>query len=105
MKIGTRITITTVVLVMLTLGLYGLVSIRARRSELEADLERQTQLVGSSMQVSMEALLPKGRVEDLTRMVAGWQSAEPTMRLAFIDLSRRGQTPPGFVVQDAVSGK
>jgi signal transduction histidine kinase len=98
MKIGPRISITTVALVMATLGLYGLVSVRARRAELEADLERQTSLVANALQVSLEALLPKGHVEDLTRMLSGWQSAEPNIRLAFIDLAAQAQ--PGFVMQE-----
>jgi len=99
MKIGTRITITTVILVMITLGLYGLLSVRARRAELESDLERQTELVGNAMAVALEALLPRNMgVEELGRTVAGWQKAEPGFQLAFIDLLHGGQ--PGFVVQE-----
>ena len=100
MKIGTRITITCVVLVMLTLGLYGLATIRGRRVELDDDLERQTALVGNALQVALESLLPNARVEDLTKLIADWQAAEPSMRLAFIDLSH-GRTPAGFVVRGA----
>ena len=101
MKIGTRITIITVTLVVLTLGLYGFLGVRARRAELDDDLEEQTLLVGNALAVALESILPQP-IEDLTRMLASWQQAEPTTRLAFIDLShaRPGQTPAGFVVQE-----
>ena len=104
MRIGTRITVITVTLALLTLGLFGWLSIRARRAELMRDLERQTALVGSSMQVALESLLQKGdsKVEDLTRMVAGWQAAEPSSRITFIDLvhSQPGRSQLGFVVHN-----
>src|SRR5579862_4920078 len=99
--IGTRITITTVTLVMLTLGLYGLVSVRVRRAELEADLERQTTLVGNAVQVALEAALKDGRLfQDVDRLVARWQAAEPSIGLAYYDLANRqpGELPPAFRV-------
>lgn len=96
----------TVTLVMITLGLYGLLSVRSRRGELERDLERQTELVGTALQVALEAQLPQLQVPELTKIVAGWQASEPTIKLAFIDLSQAqpGKKPPGFVVQDAALG-
>src|SRR5581483_2624365 len=103
MKIGTRITATTVALVTFTLGLYGLVSVRVRRAELEADLERQTTLVGSAVQVALEAALKDGRLfQDVSRLVARWQAAEPSIGLAYFDLAHRqpGESPPAFVVRD-----
>jgi signal transduction histidine kinase len=101
-KIGARITIITVLLVMITLGLYGLLGVRARRGELEADLERETGLVGTALQVALEAQLPQLQVPELTKIVAGWQAAQPTIKLAFIDLSQAkpGHRPPGFVAKD-----
>jgi signal transduction histidine kinase len=101
-KIGSRITIITVTLVMITLGLYGLLSVRARRGELELDLQRQTELVGHALQVALEAQLQQMKVDELTKIVAGWQASEPNIKLAFIDLSQSapGHKPPGFVVQD-----
>jgi signal transduction histidine kinase len=104
--IGTRITITTVTLVMLTLGLYGLVSVRVRRAELEADLERQTSLVGNAVQVALEAALKDGRLfQDVDRLVARWQAAEPSIGLAYYDLAHRqpGELPPAFRVIGADS--
>ena len=85
MKIGTRITVTTVVMVMLTLGLYGFLSVRQRRAELEADLERQTELVGSSVQVAFEAALQDGLFEDMSGLIRRWQQAEPQIGLSYID--------------------
>jgi signal transduction histidine kinase len=100
-KIGTRITVTTVVMVMVTLGLYGFLSVRQRRAELEADLERQTELVGSSVQVAFEAALQDGLFEDMSGLIRRWQEAEPQIGLSYIDLAHRkpGQPPPAFVVE------
>jgi signal transduction histidine kinase len=105
-KIGTRITITTVVLVMLTLGLYGWLSIRARKAELERDLERQTALVGSAVQVAFEAALQEGLFEDVGTLIDRWQKKEPTIGIVYIDLahSRPGQPPPAFQASDAPDG-
>ncbi len=101
MRIGTRITITTITLVMFTLGLYGYLSVRARRAELAADLERQSSLVGSAVQVAIEAALQQGLFdEDAPRLLQQWQDKEPTIGLSYVDLlhSRPGHTPPAFAV-------
>ena len=55
MSIATRVTLLTVLLVGLTLSLYGFLSLRSRRVEVTADLERQTRLFGSALAVSLEA--------------------------------------------------
>jgi signal transduction histidine kinase len=97
MKIGTRITLTTVTLVLLTLGLYGWVSLRTRRAELNQDLERQMELVGASIRVALEA----AEQGDYTgKLVARWQDAEPNIRFIYFDLAhaRPGMQTPAFVV-------
>ncbi len=105
MKIGTRITITTVALVLITLGLYGLVTVRARRAELQADLERQTSLVGRAVQGALEAVLQDGQFHDvnhLVRLIARWQGIESSIRITYIDVVANrpaGQPPPGFTAQ------
>ncbi|HEY2745583.1 MAG TPA: ATP-binding protein [Polyangia bacterium] len=100
MKIGARITLTTVTLVLLTLGLYGWVSLRTRRAELTADLERQMELVGASVRVALEADEKAGRYADTDRLVARWQDAEPNIRFTYFDLrhARPGQQTPAFFV-------
>jgi signal transduction histidine kinase len=115
MKLGMRITLTTVTLVSLTLGLYGFVSLRARHAELAADSERQMSLLGSSVRIPLEAALkdaaalerlgPTGvdearrLFEDTAKMVARWQEAEPQIGFIYIDVAhvRNGQAP-AFVV-------
>ncbi len=103
MKIGTRITFTTVALVILTLTLYGWVSLRTRKAELNVDLERQMELVGGSARVSLEAALKDGLFEDTRKLVARWQDAEPTIRFIYFDVAHAkvGMQTPGFVATRA----
>jgi signal transduction histidine kinase len=98
MKIGSRITITTVTLVMITLGLYGYLSVRVRRAELRRDLERQTALVGHALKVAFEAAVQDGLFEDLPSLIRRWQEREPGIGVSYIDLIHRapGAPPPGF---------
>ncbi|HEX6839366.1 MAG TPA: ATP-binding protein [Polyangia bacterium] len=109
MKIGTRITLTTVTLVLLTLGLYGWVSLRTRRAELSADLERQMELVGASVRVALEASLKDGVVAHRApALVARWQDAEPTIRFIIFQLDEwqpSMQTPAYVVATRAAATK
>ncbi|HEX9103879.1 MAG TPA: histidine kinase dimerization/phospho-acceptor domain-containing protein, partial [Polyangia bacterium] len=100
MKIGTRITLTTVTLVLLTLGLYGWVSLRTRRAELTRDLERQMELVGASVRVALEAAEKDGLYANADKLVARWQDAEPNIRFTYFDVrhARPGMQTPAFVV-------
>jgi signal transduction histidine kinase len=106
MGIGTRITIMTVLVVIVTLGIYGYLSARARRAELVADLEAQTAVVGSAMQVAFEAALQDGLFEDVSGLIRRWQTKEPSIGLSYFDLahSQPGQPPPAFAVADAPDG-
>jgi signal transduction histidine kinase len=100
MKIGTRITLVTVFLVLATLGIYGGLNLRARRAELSADLERRMALVGAAIEVAFEAALQEGLFEDTGTLIRRWQEREPSITLAYIDLlhKRPGQPPPAFRV-------
>jgi signal transduction histidine kinase len=100
MKIGTRITLTTVTLVLLTLGLYGWVSLRTRRAELNTDLERQMELVGAAVRVALETAEKDGAHDDTRKLVARWQDAEPNIRFTYFDVAhaRPGMQTPAFVV-------
>jgi signal transduction histidine kinase len=106
MKIGTRLTAVTLALVMLTLGLYGIFSVRARRAEMLADLEEQTSVVGSAIQVAFEAAIQDGLFEDVSGLITRWQAAEPTIGLAYVDLLhwQPGRPPPAFAAADAPDG-
>lgn len=86
MKIGTRVTLLTVLLVVLTLGIYGLFSVRTREAELREDLERQTQLFGSSLTVALEAALQEGLFEDVRHLIARMQKTEQPIQVVFLDL-------------------
>lgn len=100
MKIGTRITLTTVTLVLLTLGLYGWVSLRTRRAELTQDLERQMELVGASVRVALDAAEKEGLYDDTRKLVVRWQDAEPDIRFTYFDIAhaRKGVQTPAFIV-------
>jgi signal transduction histidine kinase len=105
MKIGPRITLTTVSLVVLTLGLYGTVSVRNRRGELQADSARRLSALGGMARVTLEAALKDGLFEDLGPLIARWQATEPEIRFTYIDLERsQGEARSGFqIAGEAVS--
>jgi signal transduction histidine kinase len=107
MKIGARLTLTTLTLVVLTLSLYGWVSLRTRRAELTSDLERQTELVGATVRVALEAALKDGLFEDTRKLVARWQAAEPTIRFIYFDVAhaKGGMQAPAFLVTVFKDGK
>jgi signal transduction histidine kinase len=105
MKIGPRITITTVSLVVLTLGLYATVSVRSRRAELQADSARRLSTLGGMARVTLEAALKDGLFEDLGPLIARWQATEPGIRFTYIDLERQhGEARAGFQVAGPVDG-
>src|SRR2546430_4218993 len=93
MRIGTRITVITTALVIIALVLYGYVSVRIRRAELRADLERQTQLVGNGLQVSLEAALQEGLYEDVRRLVKRIQETSKPIGIAYLELKLAPPAP------------
>ncbi len=86
MSIATRVTLLTVLLVGLTLSLYGFLSLRSRRVEVTADLERQTRLFGSALAVSLEAALQDGLFEDTRGLIQRMQAAEQSIDVVYLDL-------------------
>lgn len=90
MRIGTRITLITTALVMTALVLYGYVSVRIRRAELRADLERQSQSVAMVLQVSLEAALREGLFEDVRRLVRRIEQAERPIGIAYVEFEDDG---------------
>ncbi|HEY3353724.1 MAG TPA: ATP-binding protein [Polyangia bacterium] len=78
MRLGTRISVTTTVLVALTLGIYGLVAVRATRSDIERGIERRTNEMGDFV----TAVLDGRERDDLMRGIARLQGIDvPGMRL------------------------
>lgn len=106
MKIGTRITFTTVALVVVTLGLYGYVSVRNRRLELFADSQRQLEQVGTAVRVALEAALRDGLFQDVSQLVGRWQAAEPRIGFTYVDLQHQkpGEQPPAFTISNSDMG-
>jgi signal transduction histidine kinase len=76
----------TVLLVTTALGLYGVISLRSRRVELTADLERQTRLFGSSLRVALEAAIQDGLYEDVRDLIQRMQGAERSIEVVYQDL-------------------
>jgi signal transduction histidine kinase len=93
-KLGTRITLITASLVAIALGVYGYVSVRIRRGELTDDLERQTQSVGSAVQVALEAAIQGGLSDDIPAIVSRFERVESPIGIVFLELH-------GGVVQGA----
>lgn len=86
MSIATRVTLLTVLLVVLTLGLYGFFSLRARRAELSLAHEQSTQLFASALTVSLQAALQDGLFEDLPGLIRRLQGAERDTEVVYLDL-------------------
>lgn len=98
MSIATRVTLLTVLLVTLALGVYGTLSMRGRRAERTAELERQTWLFGSALKVALEAAAQDGLYEDLHGLIGRMQAAERTIEVTYQDLLQPGEDavfPPG----------
>ena len=100
MKIGARLTVITVTLVMLTLGLYGFVTVRNRRSELSADSARRLSALGGLTRVTLEATLKDRHVEEIGPLLARWQATVPDIRLTYIELQRSGRSGSAFRIGD-----
>ena len=102
MKIGARLTLTTLSVVVLALGIYGTMSVRNRRAELSADSARRLSTLGGMARVTLEAALKDGLFEDLGPLIARWQATEPETHFTYIDLEGRGQARAGFQIAGAV---
>ena len=86
MSIATRVTLLSVLLVVLTLSLFGFFSQRQRRVEMTADLERQTRLFGSALTVALEAANQDGLFEDVRSLIERMQAAEQSIDVVYLDL-------------------
>src|SRR5512138_2575210 len=68
MRLGTRISVTTTVLVALTIGIYGLVSVRSARSDIERELERRTNEMGDFVTAILDGRDREELLLDLKRV-------------------------------------
>ena len=81
MRLGTRISVTTTVLVALTIGIYGLVTTRSARSDIQSTIERRTNEMGDFV----IAMLDGRERDDLARDRARLQGLEvPGMRFVVL---------------------
>src|SRR5262249_8698085 len=71
MRIGTRITLTTSALVAVTLGMYGFISLRQRRADLEGQLKNEARDVAVALRVALETLKPRDWGPDASALTAG----------------------------------
>jgi signal transduction histidine kinase len=70
-RIGTRITLITSVLVALTVGVYGYISLRQRRGDLETQLAREARTVAVALRVALETVRPRDFPSDAAALTAG----------------------------------
>jgi signal transduction histidine kinase len=65
MKLGTRVTVVTTVLVAAVLAASGLAALKARRADLEADLSREAREIAAALRAGLEPLEADGATETL----------------------------------------
>jgi len=85
MRIGTRITLATSLLVALTLGIYGYVSVRALRSEREEQVARQAQVLAVTLRDTIEQVGFFEFSSNYTEFYRGAQLAALPWRLVLLD--------------------
>jgi signal transduction histidine kinase len=95
LRIGTRITVTTSLLVAATLGVYGIVTLRSRQAELEAQTERQTREIAVALRVGIQARLTGNWEADAPALNEGLHRAGLPWEIALLD----GTRPPAASAQ------
>ena len=90
-RIGTRITLTTSILVAITLGAYAVISVRAQRAELESELEGHAREIAAPLRVALEARLTAPSAASRTELNDTLARALDTWKVQFLDAS---QAPP-----------
>jgi signal transduction histidine kinase len=85
-KIGPRIALATSVLVAASVGIYGVLSLRARRVELESDLVRQTVELAQSVATAVQAEVELGKLGDPAFVVRRYQEKQHGAKLRVLRL-------------------
>ena len=101
MKLGTRVTVVTTLLVAPVLAASGFAALKLRRADLEADLDRQAREVAEALRVAIEPIT--GDAEAMSRLLTerAWMSRErdDTFKLEVLRVGDRWQTAdPGWQI-------
>ena len=101
MKLGTRVTIVTTLLVAPVLGASGFAALKLRRADLEADMDRQAREVAETLRAAIEPI--SGDLEAESRLLTerAWMSRErdDAFKLEVLRVGDRWQTTdPGWLV-------
>jgi signal transduction histidine kinase len=96
-RIGARLTLTTSVLVAVTLGVYGAISLRAQRSELEEQLERRAREIAVGLAAAVQAAPPASWPAAAAELTARLGEAFLPYRVAALDATAllAAPTPQG----------
>src|SRR5215813_2997050 len=99
MKVATRITMATAVVVALASAFYAYLDLRSRRAERRAQLEREARAVATALRYNVEtqpsAFRPPSdaALRDLSRAAGGWKVT--------VLISTRGSARPAVDASDA----
>src|SRR5262249_51955036 len=94
MKIGPRIALATSLLIALTLTGYGVLTLRARRVELESDLERQTVEHARTIAAALEAETPLGPAGDVLYVARQLEARQRALHVVELDDFVDPASPP-----------
>ena len=86
MKIGPRIALATSVLVAASVGIYGVLSLRGRRAELESDLVRQTVDLAQADATAVQAEVELGKLGDPVYVTRRLQDKQRGAKLRILRL-------------------
>jgi signal transduction histidine kinase len=86
-RIGTRLTLTTSLLVAATLSAYSIISIRSRRTDLEAQLEEQARQIAAPLRAALEAERPTAWPPEASEINDALAHAEGPWRVQLLDAS------------------
>jgi signal transduction histidine kinase len=94
MKLGTRVTIVTTLLVAPVLGASGLAALKVRRADLAADLDRQAREVAEALRAGIEPLTGDTAANQKALTERAWLSRErdDTFKLELLRVGERWQT-------------
>lgn len=85
MKISTRMTLSTAALAVLVFGSAGLAQIKIEEHDLRAVAERETTLLGRSLQVAFENAVRDRQIEDVTETLQTLAEVDPDVSIFVFD--------------------
>jgi signal transduction histidine kinase len=113
MKLGTRVTVVTTVLVAGVLAALGVAALKARRADLEADLSREAREIAAALRAGLEPLERADAQETLEWRVAAARANDEIFQLAILRVGddKRTDDPAwrllvqGAEIEDAPVGR